>query len=407
MIKKWTAISFLNLLIAGVLGFILRIFQYYSVNFPYGNFLHSHSHIAMLGWLYQIFYILIYLYYIPKNKKNESTYSILFWITQLSIIGMFLSFPIQGYGLFSILFSSLHILCSYYFCYITFRNLTKIDDTSIIFLKSALICMLISSLGVWGLGITTGSLGKSSILYFICIQFYLHFQINGWFLLGALALLLRIFFLNSYHIPIKIANCFYVSLLGGILLLFGLPLSWFIHSSYIYFSYCIGILFNITALVIFLKFIHPYLLKIIKSYYFTASLLYGCFIFSFILKNLFQLFLFFPEIAQLSHEINNLRIGFIHLEVLGMFTALSFVLLMIQNTWIDSKSKLMKIGTFLFLIFYFISEALLFLQGFFIYLGKELSYNYFCILSWCSLLFPLSSFLYLFYLCKISPPCKK
>jgi hypothetical protein len=400
MIKKWTAVSFLNLFIAGTLGFILRIFQYYSISFPYGNFLHAHSHIAILGWLYQIFYILIYLYFIPKNKKNKSSYSILFWITQLTIVGMFLSFPVQGYGLFSILFSSLHILCSYYFCYITFKNLVNLNDISNIFLKSALICMLISSLGIWGLGIIMGTLGKSSVLYSLCIQFYLHFQINGWFLLGSLALLLRLIYLNSYLIIPKIANCFYVSVLAGILLLFGLPLSWFIHSFYIYFSYCIGILCNITALIIFLKFIQPYLLKSIKSNYFTLSLLYGCFISSFLLKNFFQLFLFDPKISQLSHEIKNLRIGFIHLEVLGMYTTLSFALLMQQNQWIDSKNKLIEIGTLLFLIFYFISETLLFLQGFLIYLGKELIPNYFCILSWSSLLFPLSSLIYLLYLYK-------
>lgn len=398
MIKKWIFVSFLNVFVAGVVGFLLRIFQYYEVRFPYGNFLHTHSHIAILGGLYQIYYVLIYLYFIPQNKKNLSSYSALFWITQITILGMLLSFPIQGYGLFSILFSVIHILCSYYFCFITFKNLSHENDLNSIFLRSALACMLISSFGIWGLGITMGTLGKNSVLYSICIQFYLHFQINGWFLLGSLALLLRLISIKSLRIPPKTARYFYILILGGILLTFGLPLSWYFHSIYIYIVYSLGILCNIAALVLYLKYIHPFIVKISKTNDYILSLLYGCFVISFVAKNVLQLFLLVPEMTQLSHEIKNLRIGFIHLEVLGMYTTLAVVLLLIQCQWINCRNNLIQIGTFFFLLFFFISESLLFIQGFYIYLDKGSIPYYSCVLSWISLLFPLSFGLYLMYL---------
>lgn len=405
MVKKWFFVSFLNLFIAGILGFILRILQYYSINFPYSNFLHTHSHIAMLGWLYQIFYILIYLYFIPKSKKNQSLYSTLFWITQLSIVGMFVSFPFQGYGLYSILFSTLHILCSYYFCYLTFKNLRQ-KDISTLFIKTALACMLFSTFGIWGLGITMGTLGKSSILYSICIQFFLHFQINGWFLLGCFALILKVLDINYSLIYSKITYIFYILVLLGIIFSFGLPLSWFIHSQYIYFSYCFGIICNIAFLFLFLRFIHPYLLALIQSKSLSLQLLYSFFFLSLLLKVIIQLFLFNPEIAQYSYEIKNLRIGFIHLETLGIYTCLSFILLMLHKNWIDSKSKLIKMGTLFFLGFYFISEVLLFLQGSFIYLGKKIIPNYFFVLSWSSLLFPLGILFYLIYIIIFQKPSK-
>ena len=54
--------------------------------------------------------------------EDEKFYNRLFWVTQLAVVGMMIDFPAQGYAFVSILFSTLHIFCSYYFCYLIWKD---------------------------------------------------------------------------------------------------------------------------------------------------------------------------------------------------------------------------------------------------------------------------------------------
>src|SRR5690606_38701753 len=103
---------------------LLRLAHVYPVSFNYSFLIHAHSHTAMLGWAYMMIYSLVVYSFIPRKKATRS-YSILFWITQLPVVGMMLTFPIQGYAFYSILFSTLHIVCSYYFCYKVWKYMDR------------------------------------------------------------------------------------------------------------------------------------------------------------------------------------------------------------------------------------------------------------------------------------------
>lgn len=83
------------------------------VNFKY--FLHAHSHTAFLGWIFNAFYAVFIVAFVPAQKQTSFSYRLLFWLLQVAVLGMLFSFPVQGYAAVSITFSTLHIFLSYWF----------------------------------------------------------------------------------------------------------------------------------------------------------------------------------------------------------------------------------------------------------------------------------------------------
>ena len=224
MPKKLVVICLLNFLIAAFLGLLLRYSFIDSVDFNYRYIIHAHSHIAMLGWVYLMLYTLIIHYFIPDKKP---IYNRLFWITEFTVIGMMLSFPFQGYGAISISFSTLHIFCSYYFVYLIWKNQHISNLPTRILLKASLLFMFLSIVGIWCLGPVIAVLGKSSAFYEIAIQFFLHFQFNGWFLIAVIALFFHIIQLKDS----KSFRLFFTLLIVSTFLTLALPIHWYAPQS--------------------------------------------------------------------------------------------------------------------------------------------------------------------------------
>jgi hypothetical protein len=107
MQKKLVVICLINFFIAAMMGLALRYSFISSINLNYRYLTHAHSHLAMLGWVYLMLFVLIVHYFVPEKKP---VYNRLFWLTEFSVVGMMVSFPFQGYAVISITFSTLHIL---------------------------------------------------------------------------------------------------------------------------------------------------------------------------------------------------------------------------------------------------------------------------------------------------------
>lgn len=391
MLKKLTAVCLFNFLIAALLGVALRYSFIGDLGINYRFLTHAHSHGAMLGWVYLMLYAFIVHYFIPDKKP---VFVRLFWLTEIAVIGMLLSFPFQGYAVISISFSTLHILCSYYFVYLVWKNHRITSKVTSLMLKTGLVFMLVSTFGVWCLGPAVSMQGKASAFYQIAIQFFLHFQFNGWFLIAALA----VFF---YLIKIDYSKAFknfYELLIASTVLTLALPIHWFLPHSVLFFINVIGI--SLQVVMLYKLFL---LIKSNKSYITTNSskftkLFLGFTWVCFTCKVLFQIVSVLPEFAQTLYTHRNFVVGFIHLLMLGVITGFLFVFIM-KNKLV-TFSKTLDLGLYSFLIGFCVTELLLLIQGVCFYFSKGLMPNYYVLLFIFSVFMPMGILLLLTNLIK-------
>ncbi|WP_405332931.1 hypothetical protein [Psychroserpens sp.] len=362
------------------MGLVLRYVAIGNININYRFLTHAHSHIAMLGWVYLMLFTFIVHYFAPENKR---IYNRLFWLTQFAVIGMMLSFPFQGYGVISITFSTLHILCSYYFVYLIWIHHQTKSKVTTLLLKTSLVFMLLSTLGVWCLGPAVGLMGKASAFYQIAIQFFLHFQFNGWFLFAVIALffhLLDIKDSKSFRIFIKL-------LIASTLLTLALPIHWFQSHDILLKINTFGVILQLIALFYFFKLLSIQFTEFKKT---ISKLITYCLwlaMFCLIIKSMVQLASILPAFAEGLYRHRNFVIGFIHLLMLGVLSGFLFSFILREH--LSNPSKLLAYGLYSFFIGFTITEILLLFQGIRFYFGMHLFPNYYELLFVFSILLPL------------------
>lgn len=365
--KTWIICCFFNFLIACLFGLLMRFMYLFPVDaLNYSFLLHAHSHTAMLGWVYLIIYVLIVHFFIPKEKSQKPIYNRLFWLTEFSVVGMMISFPIQGYAMFSIIFSTMHILLSYVFGSLVWKDSLRDKSPAHRLLLASILFMILSTFGVWCLGPAISTLGKQSAFYQAAIQFFLHFQFNGWFILAVLALFLKQF--QDKIVPAKFKK-FYSLLIISTLLTVCFPIRWFVEKDFLSYLNVLGVLLQFAGFIYFYRMLKPQISSFIKQLNSTTKLVYGLALCSLFLKIGIQLITIFPNIAVVSHQIRNFVIGFIHLTTLGIITGFLFGI-MLQNKMLSVDSKTLKIGVKCFVLGYILTEVLLFLQGWFFFFRK-------------------------------------
>jgi hypothetical protein len=371
--QTWVICCFFNFLIACVFGLLMRFMYLFPLNFVnYSFLLHAHSHVAMLGWVYLMIYVLVVRFFIPKEKSGKRIYNQLFWLTEFSIIGMMFTFPVQGYALFSIIFSTLHILLSYFFCHLIWKDSSGEGTPQQKLLRASVLFMILSTCGVWCLGPAVSTLGKQSAFYQIAIQFFLHFQFNGWFLFAVLALFLKQF---KHKIEEEKFKKFYVLLIISTILTVAFPVRWFVQNNILNWIHTLGVIVQLFAFVYFYQMLRPQIMSFKTNLDKATRLVYALALCSLCLKIGIQLLTIFPNLVQVSHQIRNFVIGFIHLTTLGIITGFLFGFLL-QNKILSGNSSILRIGLKCFISGYIATEFLLFFQGGLFYFGKGIISGY-------------------------------
>ena len=388
MQKKLVIVCLINFLVAATMGLMLRyVFALPLHDFvkpiplQFRNLMHAHSHGAMLGWVYLMLYVLIVHHFIPDKKR---IYNRLFWVTEIAVIGMLISFPFQGYSAISISFSTLHIICSYLFIRLIWKN-HKIESKPIqLLLKASLVFMFVSTIGIWCLGPAAAILGIESAFFQIAIQFFLHFQFNGWFLFAVLAVFLPSFFIENT----KRFQVFFKTLIGGTILTFALPVSWFAYHSILPWINGVGVLLQLVAGYYFILLLRPHWTKFWQKTLPLSKWMYGLALLSFVLKIALQTSSIIPEVSMMANQYHNFVIGFIHLMMLGVITGFLFAFLL-ESSLISIKSKSLNLGIYSFIIGFIATEFILLLQGLFYYFALGMIPNYYMLLFFFSILLPL------------------
>lgn len=175
--------------VVAVLGSLLRWSMIRPIpGFEYGHWLHAHSHTAFLGFVFNAFFAFALARFVPVEERPA--YRKLFVVLVVAVLGMLVTFPIQGYGPASIAFSTLHMVATGVFAWRLWRRNLAAPGARC-HLRVALACLVLSGIGPLALG-PLAALGlRDTPAYALCIYFYLHAQYNGWFLFFLQALLLQ------------------------------------------------------------------------------------------------------------------------------------------------------------------------------------------------------------------------
>ena len=381
--KFQSTVALTYLFIAAFLGIFLRLFPIINMDATYRYVVHTHSHIALLGWVYIALTTLIF--HIGIDKKKQKKHQLIFWSTQITILGMLFSFPFIGYALYSIIFSTLFMICSYWF-YGFFRknHHLKADSISYKFINTSLLLMVISTIGPWALGIIMNTLGATSPWYKNAIYFYLHFQYNGWFIFCLLGVFYYLLEKNKIAFSKQRATLFLKLMTTSCVLTVCLSFLWTKPSVFVFGIAFIGAVLQLFAFRIFYQqlcaiksklknLLQPNLYKLLQ---FSLVLL--------LMKIVLQAFTAIPYFAELATNILDFVIGYLHITFLGIVSVTTLVflaffkLISLPKSWIS-----------IYLAGFILSEVLIFHKGFSAWQQTYLIDNYFMILVICSALMPI------------------
>jgi hypothetical protein len=304
------------LFIALLLGLLLRwhfVEPVSGLKFPY--WLHGHSHMMFLGWVFNTLFLAFAEVVSPDKKR----YVNLFVFVQVLLVGMMISFPLQGYGAISITLSTLHTLSIFVFSAWIFRDTKGSSTLSTWFARRSLFFFLLSSLGPFTLGpLVANGLGQSHWYYF-AVYYYLHFQYNGVFLFGILSLIFR--FLEEKKINVDVHRCRRASaiMFWSVFPCYALSLLWAKPGMFFNFIGLGGGILQIIAVMMLFKaqgsvtVVWSTLKRRTKPLLVVAGL-------SFVLKLLLQLLSSHQAIANLAYEIRPFTIAYLHLVLIGVVT---------------------------------------------------------------------------------------
>jgi len=370
MPKIFTHITFFFFFLTALSGVWMRLFAF-NVNLaiPYDNILHSHSHLAILGWTFLgVFIIFLMLFWNKFNKRDKSEAKRLTFTLFIVTTIMFLTFLYQGYGVYSIIMSTLHIFLEYWmvsFIYrITKRNM--MPKISKFFINAALIALVISTIGPFSLGYISATGLKDSYLFDVVIYFYLHFQYNGWLFLILIGLFTIILSKRKISIqqPVLIMG-FWIYIIA-LLPSFFASVLWVEHGNLIYILALIGTVGQWLA-VLCILYSFKNVIKSLKhqvSKYITLLLSFTFLLLFF--KSTMELGLIIPNLAELIFETRSVVIGYLHFTLLGFISV--FILIQYLLTHVIPENNFTIPGLTVFLIGFLLNEILLYTQGLFVWL---------------------------------------
>lgn len=386
ILERQIIVSLSYFLLAALLGVVLRFFVILELPITYKFFVHAHSHIALLGWVYLALTTLLYKLFV-QNTISDLKYKRIFWFTQFTLIGMLLTFPFTGYALFSIIFSTLFLFASYWFYWFFMKHVQGKFKKSNAFkcVKVALCYLVLSSLGPWALGIIMNVLGPESVWYRLSIYFYLHFLYNGWMIMALVAILFFIMEQAGKKMQGALFKRFFWSLNLGIL--FSFFLSTLFANPPISFNVLggTGALFQLVAFGILWKhFTGQRVIPILKFSPFQKKL-FKTVAFLLALKMLLQLCTALPYFANLAITHLDFTIAYLHWTFLGVVTLALFLFLNYFNLF-----RISTIGYLIYLIGFIVTEALIIYKGLSGWLNFSMMENFTLFLALGSLLIPIA-----------------
>lgn len=385
MIRGWMTSAFVMLFLASILGLLMRLMAMKGIPaIPFKNVLHAHSHTALLGFGF-LFMLGSFIFLILPVSRYKRLYRRLSIIYIAAAVGMFISFLYQSYGAISITFSTIIMLVAYTMIYFFLKDYKKASsELKNPLIKWSIYWFLISTLGIWAVGPVTAILGRTHELYFLSIQFFLHFQFNGWFTLSILGLLIYLAKKRGLDYKVSTPGLWFLNM--GLVLTYFLSVT-FVRNLPVYFVLTsTGAIFQIIAYYLILKPVIIYLIKTLDFTLWTTRLLLtgaGCLV----MKLLLQSLVILPSLAVVSYSVREFIVGYIHLILLGGMTLTGAGILLKEGVLIPNPWN--KIGWLGLAITFVIMEVILFGYAILTWQGIGNALLYITTMFYVTLLFPI------------------
>jgi hypothetical protein len=314
-----------------------------GVNFR--NVVHGHSHLMFSGWVLNV---LLFAFIDAHVKQGRKKLNILLIALQVCTVGMLVSFPVQGYGLISIIFSTSHTFIALCVIILFFRQTKTRRSISLWFARASLIFFALSTIGPFSLGYLSSQSLTQTHWYDYSIYFYLHFQYNGCFTFGILSLFYQL--LENKNIAFDYPKAKAV----GLVLAWSCVPAFFLSILYnkpgIVFN-VIGGLAAVTQIIAFDLF-QKQVGAVKKDFFLKATrvsktVLYVV-LFAWSLKLLLQFTSSLPAVTELLKQLRPVVIGYLHLMLIGV-VSLFLILFMIEKRIMSFSSaafgfKLLLVG---------------------------------------------------------------
>lgn len=358
-VNKWAKIALHFLVFSAIIGGVLRYYNLSPIiGLNYKFLLHTHSHVALLGWMHLALAAALVKEFLPNEVKK---FNKILLLTLFTVLGMMLSFPFQGYAFISIFFSTLFLFASYWFVFEFYRKLKTAADRSVAakWLRWALFFLVISSFGPWALG-PIMVFGKShGTLYNLAIYYYLHFLYNGFFVSAVFAFMLKWLDNNGITYNIKSANRFFRLTVYPILPAYALSMLWINPPSWVYLIAGLAAVLQLIGLFYGWPILIIYLINIKNKFF---QFIFSLVLIAYSLKLAMQVFSAFPVIADYVYETRVFTaIGYIHLVMLGFLSLFMLTYFVRINVFRDNT--IAKAGLTIFLAGLVLSEVILFFNG--------------------------------------------
>lgn len=359
--RRWIAIALVNLMIVALLGVLLRTNTLFPLpGMHFGNWLFAHTHFAFGGWITLCLFTLLTYRLLPPAYSGKRIYPRLLAGVLITSVGMLISFPFQGYALFSIIFSTLFIICCWVFEVIFIRDLLKAGtERSVTLLATgSLVSLALSAAGPFYLAYMMAHHQRDTVLYHDAVYTYLHLQYNGFFTLAVFALF-------CHHLgpatAEKIRYRFAVVLCAAVLPAMFLSYLW--HQPPVGIRIAAGV-GSTLLLIVLARFAE--LARSVKGELYSVNPLArrigALALIAFALKTFAQLLTIFPAIGNAVCTNRPVIIMYLHLVMLGFMTLYIFAQLLYAGYFTTMK-VLAGLGMILFIIALVFNEVLLFMQG--------------------------------------------
>lgn len=364
--KLWLKFSLLNLVIVALIGLLMR----YKIGFefPYldqKHLQHSHSHFAFSGWITHTLMVLMIVFLENRTKKIEHSffkkYNSLLTANLICAYGMLVFFIIQGYGLFSIIFSTASIVVSCVFAYYFVKDLKLISDEVLTknWFKAALFFNVISSLGTFALAYMMVTKNIHQNEYLASIYYYLHFQYNGWFFFACMGLLFSFLNLKSSE-NLFFKKTFWLFFASCIPAYF-LSTLWLDLPIWIYLITAIAAFVQVYTWFRFLIIIVKTKKEFLENFPFFLRYILLFVGFALSVKFLLQLGSTIPVLSKLAFGFRPIVIAYLHLVLLAIISL--FLLFYIYANHLIQFNNQIKRGVIIFSIGVLLNEIILAIQG--------------------------------------------